>query len=129
MSTPAAAVSLPPPRSSFINTAYSTARLCAQGRDFADRDTFRDGSPILVMNYRQQVILDPSDGGTFTVMNLNSVVTSEAFALGGDSFRLGKERDQFRVHYSGASPTAPPPPNGFFAGYAVAIEPVRGKQK
>jgi hypothetical protein len=95
--------------------------------DFSNRDTFRDGTPVLTMAYRQQVILDTGEGigipgtGTFTVMNLLAVTAVQTFEIGGDNYRLGKHRDQFRQFYSGAPP-ATTPPNGVFAGYAVAIE-------
>lgn len=96
--------------------------------DFSNRDTFRDGTPILTMAYRQQVILDTGEGipgvsgtGTFTVMNLLVVTDLQTFDLGGESYRLGKRRDQFRQFYSGAPPTTTPP-SGVFAGYAIAIE-------
>lgn len=95
--------------------------------DFANRDTFRDGTPVAVLDYRQQVILDTASN-TFTVVNLNTISTAETVALGDEMFRLGQERDQFRVHYTGANNTAPPP-NGFFAGYAVAIEKARPGQR
>jgi hypothetical protein len=88
--------------------------------NFADRDTFRNGTPIVTIDYRQQVILDTVEG-TFTVVNLNRVISSQAFTLGGERFRLGKARDQFRVFYSGAPPTGTPANAGVFAGYAVAI--------
>ena len=89
--------------------------------DFSNRDTFRDGTPILVLDHRQQIIND-SASNTVTVMNLNTVTSAETFELGGERFRLGREGDRFRVHYRGANNIAPPP-NGFFAGYAVTIEP------
>ena len=96
--------------------------------DFANRDTFRNGTPVLTMAYRQQVILDTGEGtpgvsgtGTFTVMNLLAITDVQTFELGGDGYRLGKRRDQFRQFYSGAPP-ATTPPSGVFAGYAVAIE-------
>jgi hypothetical protein len=96
--------------------------------DFNNRDTFRDGTPVLTMAYRQQVILDTGEGiagiagtGTFTVMNLLTVSAVHTFWLGGERFRLGKRSDQFRQFYSGAPPTTTPP-SGVFAGYAVAIE-------
>jgi hypothetical protein len=80
------------------------------------------------MAYRQQVILDTGEGipgtpgtGTFTVMNLLAVTAAQTFEIGGESYRLGKRRDQFRQFYSGAPP-ATTPPSGVFAGYAVAIE-------
>ena len=96
--------------------------------DFSNRDTFRDGTPVLTMAYRQQVILDTGEGipgtsgtGTFTVLNLLAVSAVQTFEIGGESYRLAKRRDQFRQFYSGAPP-ATTPPSGVFAGYAVAIE-------
>jgi len=96
--------------------------------DFSNRDTFRDGTSVVTMAYRQQVILDTGEGisgvagsGTFTVMNLLTVTAVQTFEIGGANYRLGKPRDQFRQFYSGA-PTPTTPPNGVFAGYAVAIE-------
>src|SRR5258705_11918077 len=54
--------------------------------DFNNRDTFRDGTPILTMGYRQQVILDAGEGipgiagtGTFTVMNLLAISAVQTF--------------------------------------------------
>jgi hypothetical protein len=96
--------------------------------DFSNRDTFRDGTPVLTMAYRQQVIVDTGEGisgipgsGTFTVMNLLTVTAVQTFEIGGENYRLGRHRDQFRQFYSGAPP-ATTPPSGVFAGYAVAIE-------
>jgi len=96
---------------------------------FSDRDTFRSGTPVMTMTYRQQVITDtgePAPGlagtSTFTVMNLLSVTDVQTFQIGDERYQLGKPRDQFRQYYSGAPP-ATIPPNGVFAGYAVAIEP------
>jgi hypothetical protein len=97
--------------------------------DFTNRDTFRSGTPVMTMNYRQQVILDVGETavglpgtGTFTVMNLLSVVEVQTLAINGERYQLGKPKDQFRQFYSGAPPAAVPP-NGVFAGYTVAIEP------
>jgi hypothetical protein len=97
--------------------------------DFTNRDTFRSGTAVMTMAYRQQVILDVGETvvglpgtGTFTVMNLLSVTEVGTFELDGERYQLGKPRDQFRQFYSGAPPAAIPP-NGVVAGYAVAIEP------
>lgn len=96
--------------------------------DFNNRDTFRNGTPVLTMAYRQQVILDTGEAiagipgtGTFTVMNLLSVTAVQTFEIEGDNYRLGKKRDEFRQFYSGAPPAATPP-IGVFAGYTVVIE-------
>jgi hypothetical protein len=93
--------------------------------NFANPDSFRDGTPIVVTDYRQQVILDTGDDGTFTVMNLLTIVSTEPFEIGGERFRLGKTGDHFRQFYSGAPPTGTPALNGVFAGYAVTIERVK----
>lgn len=94
---------------------------------FADRDSFADGVPVLTLNYRQQVIVDTGEGGTFTVVNILTVVSTETFEIGGERLRLGKARDHFRQFYSGAPPTGTSALNGVFAGYAVAIEPANPK--
>jgi hypothetical protein len=97
--------------------------------NFANPDSFRDGTPIVVMNYRQQVILDTGDDGTFTVVNLLTIVSTESFEIGGERFQLGKRWDHFRQFYSGAPPTGTPALNGVFAGYAVTIEGVEQKSE
>jgi hypothetical protein len=95
--------------------------------DFNNRDTFRNGTPVLTMTYRQQVILDTGEAiaalpgtGTFTVMNLLTVTAVQTFEIEGENYRLGKKRDQFRQFYSG-TPPATTPPIGVFAGYTVVI--------
>lgn len=97
--------------------------------DFSNRSTFRSGTPIVRMEYRQQVILDVGEmvvglpgTGTFTVMNLLKVAELQTFEIEGERYQLGKLRDQFRQFYSGAPPAAIPP-HGVFAGYAVSIGP------
>lgn len=102
--------------------------------DFNNRDTFRNGTPVMTMAYRQQVILDTGEGisgipgtGTFTVINLLTVTAVQTFEIGGENYRLGKHRDQFRQFYSGAPP-ATTPPSGVFAGYAVVIERARSER-
>ena len=56
--------------------------------DFSNRDTFRDGTPVLTMAYRQQVILDTGEGipgtsgtGTFTVLNLLAASAVQTFEM------------------------------------------------
>src|SRR6185295_4043969 len=97
----------------------------APNGDFGNRDTFRDGTPVLTMAYRQQVILDTGEAtaipgsGTFTVMNLLTVTDEQTFEIEGESLRLANHRDQYRQFYSGAPPSSGPPPSGVFAGYSV----------
>jgi hypothetical protein len=95
--------------------------------DFSNRDSFRDGTAVLTMAYRQQVILDTGEAnqiagtGTFTVVNLLRVTDLQRFEIGGESLYLAKRRDQFRQFYSGVPPAIGPPLIGVFAGYSVAI--------
>ena len=96
---------------------------------FADRDSFRHGVPVLTLNYRQQVILDTGEGGTFTVVNLLTVVSTESFEIGGERLQLAKTEAHFRQFYSGAPPTGTPALSGVFAGYAVAIKPAEQESK
>ncbi|HET6669169.1 MAG TPA: hypothetical protein VFH15_02960 [Pyrinomonadaceae bacterium] len=102
--------------------------------DFTNRDSFRSGTLVMTMAYRQQVILDVGETvvgfpgtGTFTVMNLLSVAEAQIFEIDGERYQLGKPKDQFRQFYSGAPPAAIPP-IGVFAGYAVAIEPEQNQK-
>jgi hypothetical protein len=90
--------------------------------NFADPETFRDGTPVLTMSLRQQVILDTAEG-TFTTVNFNTVTSAPAFSVGGETIRLAKERDQFRTFISGRTNTTGTPAGFVIAGYAVAIEP------
>jgi hypothetical protein len=82
--------------------------------DFGNRDTFRDGIPILRMNYRQQVILDTGEAnrsvpgsGTFTVMNLLTITDVTTFEIGGERYQIGRVKDQFRQFYSVAAHLGP----------------------
>src|SRR6266496_429401 len=80
--------------------------------DFADAETFRDGTPVLAMSLRQQVILDLVEG-TFTATNVNTV-TSEAPIFG---VRLAKLGDQFRTSIVGRGNTTGTPAMFVIAGY------------
>ena len=88
--------------------------------NFADPDSFRDGTPVLTAALRQQVILDTIEG-TFTATNINTVTSAATFALGDDEFRLGRAGDQFRTSINGRTNTTPTPAGFVIAGYAVAI--------
>jgi hypothetical protein len=83
-------------------------------RDLSNGDTFRDGIPILVTDYQKEVILDSGDGGTFTVMDLNTVVSSETSAVKasgqgkrGINLRFIKRRLAHRLRRMGFSPATP----------------------
>jgi hypothetical protein len=86
--------------------------------DFADPESFR-GDPILVMDLKQQVVLD---GGTklFTVVISETVTDSNRFEWNGKTYDLAFKGDRFRVSFTGTL-NAAPPPSGYFSGYAVKI--------
>ena len=89
--------------------------------NFSDPSTFADGTPILTMSLKQQVILDLVEN-TFTAVNVNTVTSADSFTVGGSSFRLGKARDQFRTFISGRGNTTGTPAGFVIAGYIVPIE-------
>src|SRR5206468_5543057 len=66
--------------------------------DFSNRDTFRDGTAVLTMAYRQQVILDTGEAnqipgtGTFSAVNILTVTEVQRFEIGGESIRLARRR-------------------------------------
>ncbi|HKZ81025.1 MAG TPA: hypothetical protein VJ124_22325 [Pyrinomonadaceae bacterium] len=103
-------------------TGTTTIYSDATHGDFADENSFRDGTPILIMSLRQQVILDLVEG-TFTATNVNSV-TYVAPILG---VRLAKIGDQFRTSINGRGNTTGTPAMFVIAGYTVAADQERPK--
>ena len=88
--------------------------------DFAVPSTFADGTPILTMSLRQQVILDSVEN-TFTTVNINTVTSVSAFDMNGQRLRLGQVGDQFRTFISGRGNTTGTPAGFVIAGYTVPI--------
>jgi hypothetical protein len=92
--------------------------------NFSDPSTFANGTPILTMSLKQQVILDLVEN-TFTTVNVNTVTSVNSFSVSGGSFRLGKAGDQFRTFISGRGNTTGTPAGFVIAGYVVPIEPAK----
>jgi hypothetical protein len=88
--------------------------------DFAFPSTFADGTPILTMSLKQQVILDLVEN-TFTTVNINTVTSASAFVVNDQRFRLGQAGDQFRTFISGRGNTTVTPAGFVIAGYVVPI--------
>src|SRR6266851_3028677 len=89
--------------------------------DFSDPATFRQGTPIQVSSFHQQVIVDTVES-TFTVVNSNTVVSSSKFAIGNTTYLLYKPGQHLRTTLQGVLAKrngGSPPPTGFFSGYAV----------
>jgi hypothetical protein len=93
----------------------------APNGDFSDPSTFSDGTPILTMSLKQQVILDLVEN-TFTTVNVNTVMEASSFTVGDSKFRLGQAGDQFRTFISGRGNTTGTPANFVIAGYVIPIE-------
>ena len=79
-------------------------------------ESFRDGTPVLVARFRQQVVTD-TIANTFTTFHQNTIVSTRPFAVGSRRVRLGRVGQRFRTSFNGRV-TMPGPPSGFFGGYA-----------
>jgi hypothetical protein len=86
--------------------------------DFAKPDSFRDGIPVLVARFRQEVV-NNTVTGSFTTFHQNTIVSTKVFSGGRHRFRLGRAGATFRTFFSGHV-TMPGPPSGYFGGYAVS---------
>jgi hypothetical protein len=85
--------------------------------DFARPESFRDGTPVLVARFRQQVVLNTVTG-SFVSFHQNRIVSTRPFAAGRGNVQLGQVGGTFRTFFSGQG-AMPSPPSGFFGGYAV----------
>jgi hypothetical protein len=79
--------------------------------------SFRDGTPVLVAQLRQQVVTNTVTG-SFTTFHQNTIVSTRPFAAGRRRVQLGRVRGTFRTVFSGHI-AMPGPPSGYFGGYAV----------
>jgi hypothetical protein len=86
---------------------------------FANPDSFRDGTPVLVAGLRQQVIVDTTTAG-FTAQNLNTIISTSPFQGPSGALQLGKVGDRFRTIISGHVNT-PGPPSAYMAGYTHPV--------
>jgi hypothetical protein len=86
--------------------------------DFARPASFRDGTPVLVAQFRQQVVTNTVTG-SFSTFHQNTIVSTRPFAAGRGRARLGRVGGTFRTYFNGHS-AMPGPPSGFFGGYAVS---------
>ena len=93
----------------------------APNGNFNDPNTFRDGTPILTMTLKQQVILDMVEG-TFTTVNVNAVTEASSFWISGEKFQLAREHDRFRTLINGRTNDTGTPAGFVIAGYVVPIE-------
>ena len=86
--------------------------------DFAKPGSFRNGTPVLVARFRQQVISNTVTG-SFTTFHQNTIVSTRRFPGGRGNVQLGRVGATFRTVFNGHG-TMPGPPSGYFGGYAVS---------
>jgi hypothetical protein len=86
--------------------------------DFARSASFRDGTPVLVAQLRQQVVTNTVTG-SLTTFHQNTIVSTRPFAAGPRRVQLGRVGGSFRTFFNGQV-TMPGPPSGYFGGYAVS---------
>jgi hypothetical protein len=86
--------------------------------DFGRPASFRDGTPVLVAQFRQQVVIDTVTGA-FTTFHQNTIVSTRRFPAGRATVQLGRVGQTFRTFFSGHG-TMPGPPSGFIGGYGVS---------
>ena len=87
---------------------------------FADPGSFQDGQPVLVMDMKQQVIVDTITGA-FSVVNGNDVTSVSSFEKDGKKYVLARENGKFRWSLEGHLTTTAPP-NGHFAASIVKVQ-------
>ena len=86
--------------------------------DFANPDTFRDGTPVLVLRYRQHVIQNTVTG-SITTFHQDTITSTKAFDTQRGQVQLGKVGERVDEYYNGQN-NMPGPPSGYFVGYAVS---------
>lgn len=100
----------------------------------ADRDTYRDGIPVLTATFRHQVIFEVVNTGLSTDTNLatrhffvtfwHTITESNAFDLNGQTVRFGKRGDRYRISLVGGPDPTSSSPIGApakIAGYATLL--------
>jgi len=103
-------------------TGTTTIYLNNGPSDFSNPATFSQGTPVQLSTYSQQVVLNTVTG-SFTTVHMNLITQTEAFVLGGATYRLGQVGKSFRTTYSGQiNAIAGTSPGGWFSGYAVGVK-------
>ncbi len=86
--------------------------------DFANPDSFRDGTPIQTSELRLQFVLDTLTGA-FYVTSVHTITSSDFFNLGFDKFLHGKVEQKFRRTIVGHVTAPGTSPAAHLAGFAV----------
>jgi len=86
---------------------------------FSNPVTFKDGAAVQVSNLRHQVVIDTSTG-YFTATFEMVVMSSSPFVIDGQTYRIGKPGDVYRISVSGKL-ASPGPPSAYIAGVAMGL--------
>jgi hypothetical protein len=85
---------------------------------FDSPDSFRDGTRVLVGDFRQQVV-NNTITGSFTTFHRVKITSTRPFPAGRRTVQLGRKGQIFRIALSGQG-NMPGPPSGYFGGYGVS---------
>jgi hypothetical protein len=85
---------------------------------FANPETFRDGTPVLVAAFRQEVISNTVTN-SFTTFHQNAITSTRPFPANRGNVQLAVVGETFKTYFSGQG-NMPGPPSGFFGGYAFS---------
>jgi len=77
------------------------------GADFANPDSFRVGTPVMVSTLRHQVVLDTTTN-QFTTFFVNTIKSSAGVTIAGRHHDLGKPGETFRMTVFGRPSTSGP---------------------
>jgi hypothetical protein len=86
--------------------------------NFANPDSFRDGTPVFVAGFRQEVV-NNTITSSFSTFHQDTITATHPFSAGGRLVQLGVVGEKFRTWFSGQG-NMPGPPSGYFGGYAVS---------
>jgi hypothetical protein len=88
------------PLTIIVREGTTTVYLNSSPASFATPDSFRSGTPIQTSVIHQQVIVDTMEK-TFTVVNSNTITSTEHFWIDGTEYELGDPGQIFRTTAAG----------------------------
>jgi hypothetical protein len=97
-------------------TGTGSIYLGSGNSDFANPDTFKQGTAIQSYTLRHQVVIDTSTGYFTTTFEI-TITSAKAFQIDGKTYRLGHPGDVYRLNVSGKL-TTQSPPSAYIAGAA-----------
>lgn len=112
------------PLTIIVREGTTTLYLNSSPASFGSPDSFRSGTPIQTSVIHQQVIVDTFEK-TFTVVNSNTITSTERFWLDGTEYELGDVGQIFKTRLVGVLTVrdgSTPPPTGYFSGYSEGVK-------